>query len=863
MFKDRWKFFLVTLVAFLSFYPSPDLHALSSPVDLSGHHVLGNGLDVRLLADRSTPLVAALVLVKAGYATEDATNSGYTHLLEHMVFAGTERRSKEDINREIRNLGGYINGFTRDDYAGYLVVGHRDHLASLLEILSDMLFHSVLDEIGITEAKAVVLEEIRRQQSRPGVRAGEAFQSILYEGSSYARTGLGNERTVSRVTRQSLMSYYRETYRPDNMILLLAGGFSAGNILDVIEGSFGAPDPGGAQSRVLPAPPLSGERIYTITGDLPDVGVSMGFTGPDPRDGDTESLELAASVLGGSGGILELALEAAGLEPRSVAAYLTVNRGFSRFVISASFSGATDPNAALEIILKALRASTDVGLPPQRINDSRETLASGEIMGREKLHYYLMGKAQWAVAGAPGQGFSPGRWDHLSPEDVDNAVKKYLVDRPVVALLTIPQGRLAEPSAPSREGPITRSTLDNGLAVVAEQRPGSEVFALHLMTRRRGSREPEGQMGIVDFLHRMLPMGTYERSREDIESQLRKLGISISTAGNPTVPFGDFYTSRTYSYIRVECVQERAVEAVKLVADMVKNPSFPAERVEEVRSRILDFIAYRDASPEKAASAALADRLYGGVLPRDVLGTEESISSITRADLEAFHKLYLSGRNVVLTVVSGMEPARATELVESNFLDLPPGDEPGDPELPETRHSDLITMEMGKPQGAITVGAVGQPVPKAKLPTLAIVTGLLNEKLSRELREKEGLAYSVGGSLGEVYGRSVFRLSMGTAPEKMDAARTGIRREIEAMRRMKITPDDLNRRTNALTGRLQMRMLSSINRAFYLGLAERSGLGHTFGEDYRRILQSLKPEDVMEAARRYLPEENLIEVVVR
>ena len=210
-----------------------------------------------------------------------------------------------------------------------------------------------------------------------------------------------------------------------------------------------------------------------------------------------------------------------------------------------------------------------------------------------------------------------------------------------------------------------------------------------------------------------------------------------------------------------------------------------------------------------------------------------------------------------------MEPARATELVESNFLDLPPGDEPGDPELPETRHSDLITMEMGKPQGAITVGAVGQPVPKAKLPALAIVTGLLNEKLSRELREKEGLAYSVGGSLGEVYGRSVFRLSMGTAPEKMDAARTGIRREIEAMRRMKITPDDLNRRTNALTGRLQMRMLSSINRAFYLGLAERSGLGHTFGEDYRRILQSLKPEDVMEAARRYLPEENLIEVVVR
>ena len=104
---------------------------------------------------------------------------------------------------------------------------------------------------------------------------------------------------------------------------------------------------------------------------------------------------------------------------------------------------------------------------------------------------------------------------------------------------------------------------------------------------------------------------------------------------------------------------------------------------------------------------------------------------------------------------------------------------------------------------------------------MTVVNGLLNERLVRELREKEGLAYSVGASLGVVEGSAVLTVSMGTAPEKIEQAREGIRREIANLRTMEVTADDVARRVNAVTGRLQMRMLSSLNRAFYLGLAER------------------------------------------
>ncbi|UCF31604.1 MAG: insulinase family protein [bacterium] len=837
--------------------------AFSPPEDLSGHHVLSNGLDVRLMPDPATPLVAALVLVKTGYATENTSNSGYTHLLEHLVFAGTDGRSKEQITREIEDLGGYLNGFTRDDYAGYLVVGHRDHLSSLLEILSDMLFHSILEEESIAEAREVVLEEIRQQRSRPGLRGSEVFQSLLYRGSSYARTGLGNLKTVAEVSRNALATYYRRTYRPDNMILLMAGGLSPDETLEIIDRTFGDEDTGGEEIPVLPAPPLAGQRVYTVKSDAPGVRVMVGFTGPDPRSGDAESLELLGAVLGGSGGILDRALEDAGLRPRSVSAYLAINRGFSRFVCSAAFPDNSDPNGALQVMLRAIKGAAEAGLPPARINETREALVSGEIMGREKLHYHLMEKAQWAVSGAPGQGFSPGRWDHLSAQDIDRVALRYLVDTPFAALFVMPGTENGRWDGGGGAISRAKSTLDNGLTVIAEQRPGSEVFALHLMTRRRGSMEPEGMSGIADFLHRMLTMGTFDRTKDDIEAELRALGVSLSTAGNPTVPFGDFYTSLTYSYIRAECVRDRAKKMVELLADLVRNPSFPEERMEETRSMVRDYIAYRDTSPGKAASAALSDRLYRGVLPADVLGTVESINAITREDLSTFHGRYLSGRNIILSVVSGLEPQQSIELMESYFSQLPPGEGLGDPELTETADSEVITLTLGKAQGALTAGMVGPEVEPGDLPALAIASGLLNDRLSRELREREGLAYSVGGFIGGAYGRSVFRLSMGTAQDKIDSARQSVRREIEALKGAEVTREDLDRRINALTGRLQMRMMSSINRAFYLALAEKEGLSHTFGEDYRTRLLALEPDEVERAIRRYLPGKNLVEVVVR
>jgi zinc protease len=840
---------------------APLLCSAAFAADVTGHHRLSNGVDVRLFPSDGTSLVATLVLVKTGYALEEPANLGYSHLLEHLVFAGTEEMDKESLFDEVERLGGYLNGYTRDDYMGYLMVGHRENYRRQLELLADILFRAAVKEEAVGEAREVVLEEIRRRQSRPGTRVDEMFQALLYEGSTYARTGLGSERTVASVSREELLNHYRRFYRPDNMILLTAGGIETGEVLSLLEETFGAADPGASRERPPPPPPLRGRRRYTLRSELPGVRVQVGFNGPDPRKSDTEALDLLAAVLGGGGGRIEKALEAAGLSPRGVSADLLVNDGFSRFVISSGFPAGTAGEEVLQVIEDEVALVAGEGPSEEEVTDARDALRAGELMGREKLHYYLMGKASWVMAGAPGQGFSGERWDGLDGEDMKGVAGRYLAGKPFAALFSLPAGKGAVDkggAAVSRE----KMVLDNGLVVIAEKRPASDVFALNLMTRRRSSMEPAGKAGIADFLHRMLPRGTSSRSRGDIEEALRKTGASLTTAGNPTVPFGDFYTSRSYSFVRAECIDEEAEKIVELVADMVNSAAFPQEEIEKVRSQMTDFIAFRDGKPSSLAGRLLAENLYGpGPLGSDVLGEESSILSVSQEDLAAFREEYFTGKNLVVSVVSGRDPEESLRLVTAYFAGRPPGETTA-PAIDRSAGSSTVERELGKAQGALAAGAVLGEAERSEGPALAVVTGLLNDRLNRELREREGLAYSVGSSLGIVEGTAVFSFSMGTSPEKMEQARKGVRREIEAVRGMDVTTEELERRVNAITGRLQMRTLSSLNRGFYLALSEQRGLDHTYDEDYRRILLRLTPEEVEAAAGRYLPRE-LIEVIVR
>ncbi|MGE5850847.1 MAG: M16 family metallopeptidase, partial [Candidatus Methylomirabilota bacterium] len=128
--------------------------------------------------------------------------------------------------------------------------------------------------------------------------------------------------------------------------------------------------------------------------------------------------------------------------------------------------------------------------------------------------------------------------------------------------------------------------------------------------------------------------------------------------------------------------------------------------------------------------------------------------------------------------------------------------------------------------------------------------------------EKEGLAYSIDAGVSFPQGGTLLLIGMGTAPQNIDRAKAGILRELKAVAETPPTREEVERRANGLAGRLAMRMLSSINRAFYLGVAEFRGLPLGHWEAYRQSLLSVTPEEVAEVLRKYFGQDDYVLAIV-
>ena len=257
-----WAILLLTSACALSAQGVLPVKSPGGPevLDARGSFTLLNGVEV-VLVEAPTPLVASLVLVKTGSSDETEANAGVSHLLEHVLFDGTARRSKEELFREVYGMGGYLNGFTSEEYTGFILMAHPDFLDKMLDIQSDILFHSLFDAEKLEVTKGVVIEEIRQALTNPSEREADLHKARLYRGTSYAHPVLGSEQVIRRLSRDEILAYYRAHYVPNNLMLVLIGPMGTQEALAKISKVFGseAPQPLVPPPGALPAPPRRAE----------------------------------------------------------------------------------------------------------------------------------------------------------------------------------------------------------------------------------------------------------------------------------------------------------------------------------------------------------------------------------------------------------------------------------------------------------------------------------------------------------------------------------------------------------------------------------------------------------------------------
>lgn len=201
---------------------------------------LDNGLRVLTIPMRSFESATALVLVGAGSRYENKTNSGISHFLEHMAFKGTKKRPTTlSIANLVDGIGGEFNAYTGKEYTGFYIKSAASNIELSIDILSDMLQHSLFDQKEIDKEKGVILEEMNLYEDTPSRKIGEVYEELLYGDTPLGWDIAGNKKVIKAVERKDFTDYMSSLYSADNITVVVAGGVEEKSTTELVQKYFG------------------------------------------------------------------------------------------------------------------------------------------------------------------------------------------------------------------------------------------------------------------------------------------------------------------------------------------------------------------------------------------------------------------------------------------------------------------------------------------------------------------------------------------------------------------------------------------------------------------------------------------------
>jgi len=830
---------------------------------------LSNGMKVILKENHSNPMIASIIYVNAGSKYETDFNNGVTHLLEHLLFDGTKKRSREQITERVKSKGGYINAFTRRELTCYMILLPKEFVEFGLDLQSDMLFNSIFPDSELAKERKVVIEEIKKDKDNIDNLVEEFFDSQVYQNTPYARPVIGYESIIENISKEEIINYYRTYYEPNNMIALVIGDFDQEEIIQLLEKYFDSVPP-----KKLPTFPeikdLSIQKTQRKFIEKPakNTYVNLSLNAPHFSDENFYSLDILASYLnsGETSPLYKALLKGENPLATELSVNLEMQKEFSRMNISI----VTDSPDKVEKILKTteevLTSLSKEKLKEEEIKRILVSKKTQDFYLEERLHFYGMLKASVIVnAGIDFLESYLSRLQKVNPKKVQKVAKEYLSHPQYIATVVIPQKQEKKEEEKESKTLYKKEILPNGLTVIIKSNPDSKVLGINILGENRSASEPDGKTGIADLTNRLLLKGTKKRSAEQITKDLGDIGAEITLVDNPYIPYDDIYTTPLFTFIKFQTIDEFADKGIELLSDIVTNPSFSEQEIENSKREMIGLIKKEETSTYQNAkklfySELFKDQPYG----KSIMGDTITIMSITKGDLKEFHKKFYSSNNMIVTITTSWSPDEMLEKIKKYFGDMPKVDFLI-PEIPSPKPLTApikAERKMEKEQVYIYLGNILPGINHPDAPALSVMNSILSSKLGLNLREKKGLAYSVGSTVSFDKNFGWFSASMGTQPKNYDEAVKGILNEMNQMKKNLVSEEELEKGKNSIWGDMLMYRLSRINQAYWMGVNEFKGVGYDYDDKYLEKLKGVTKEDVKKIAEKYLDTKNYLLAVV-
>lgn len=746
---------------------------------------LDNGLRVLLAPNPDSTAIAFEMVYLTGSLADPVGKGGTAHLLEHLQFKGTERLPGKQLVESLSQRGIQFQATTsyeRTRYSAQLGA-EQDKLEHLIALEADRMRNSRFAQADLDAEREVVLREMAQYQDTPLYALTQGMFAAATPGRGMGRPVLGEREEVQRIDLDDLRAFYARHYQPGNALIVVTGRFDARQTLRAVEAHFG-PLPGSpvTEPAPLPAPDKAAvARVRRGTAEWLAIGYPLKGVG-DP--GYAAVAPLADILTGQPHGRLYRALVLENKTDGVLAQALTLRQG-GYFLVAAPLAQGQSMAEARALLVAQLEGLSSQPITPeelQRFQNAWQPLRAQMLANHAQLASLLAEQAalgdwqsffdqqakldelkadevqRWAQAHFQPQRRTDGELhaadaDSLAaaapPVPVMAAASAVVLDSAAELPAPVDLAAFAEQIRTTEEG-IRRGVLDNGLKWALRPLPESVRPVEGILELRFGSETSlAGKRALADLVGTLLIRGSQTRSYQQVVDQVTRLGARLVIQ-----PEGGLLR------VRFAVGRDGLVEMLELVADLLRNPAFPDAELQLVKR--LQRNAWSTPIGQPAAVAGLQLSRHAAPYPlgdiRRHLEQAEMLAAsepLVRSDLLAFHRDFYGAGLGEFALSGAFDPQQVQAQLQQLLGDWRSRSTPARaPEPYREVAAARLHVRATAPQGGFYLGrlhfdADGE---SADNPALFVAEHILGRKplvsrLSRRLREREGLSYDIRTSI--------------------------------------------------------------------------------------------------------------------
>jgi zinc protease len=850
---------------------------------------LQNGLHILLFPDQTKPTMTVNITYLVGSRNENYGETGMAHLLEHMMFKGSTKHT--DINTEMTKHGAFSNASTWYDRTNYFetFAATDENLRWALELESDRMTNSFVARKDLDSEMTVVRNEFESGENDPIGIMIERTMSTAYLWHNYGKETIGARSDIENVPIDRLQGFYHLHYQPDNAILLVAGKFDEGKTLELIQQLF-APIP--RPTRVLQKtytaePTQDGERAVTLrrVGDVQ--AVSAAYHVPPGSHPDFAALSLLAHLIGNtpSGRLYKALVETKKATSVFGFNYQLREPGLALFGAEVPKDASLD--AARDALIETVEKSGTAPLSAEEVERARTELLKNIDLTLNSADRVGLTLSEWMAMGDWRLFFlHRDRLRKVTTADVQRVAANYLkasnrtvgmfiptakperaeipatTEAELAAMLkdykgdaAIAAGEAFDPSPANIESRTTRSSAnDLHLALLPKKTRGDTVVA-NLTLRFGDVKSLMNRTIASDMTSDMLMRGTAKHTRQQIKDEFDRLKARVFISGGAQQVI-----------VTIETVRENFPAVMRLVTEILREPSFPQSEFETLRQEYLTSIDENRSEPSSIAMTAFNRYLFpypkGDM--RYVPTPDEDAAEVkatTLDDVKKFHADFYGASNAYLSIVGDFDAAEISKLATDLLGNWKSPH--GFTRTPNIYRSPApINQSLPSPDKANAFFVAGfqfelrddDPDYPALVLGNYLLGGAGNSRLWTRIREKEGLSYGVGSSMfvHPIDKFATFTTTAIYAPQNVQKLEAAFKEEIARALKDGFTPEEL---ATAKAGYFQQQQLG---RAQDASLARKLGLYFYYNRtlswdaDFEKRIAALTPAQVTEAMRRHI-----------